>query len=134
MGGRPGAPVIRFGVFEVDLHACELRKRGIRISIQAQPFRLLAILLERPGQLVTRDEVQARLWGDDTFVDFDRGVNLAQTAESLGCAGFRVEDPARIQETLTKARATGRPAVVEIVSDPDIRSKIGWVPPAISGE
>jgi DNA-binding winged helix-turn-helix (wHTH) protein len=77
MGGEPGASVIRFGIFELDLHTCELRKRGVRIKIQAQPLQLLAMLLERPGQVVTRQQLQARLWGGDTFVDFERGVNKA---------------------------------------------------------
>jgi DNA-binding response OmpR family regulator len=77
MRGEPGSSLVRFGIFEADLQACELRKRGIRIRLQAQPFQLLATLLEQPGQVVTRQELQMRLWAGDTFVDFDRGVNKA---------------------------------------------------------
>ncbi|HET9176931.1 MAG TPA: winged helix-turn-helix domain-containing protein [Terriglobia bacterium] len=68
---------IRFGHFEVDLHSRELRKHGSKIRLQEQPFQVLAILLERPGELVTRDELRRRLWLQDTFVDFDVGLNTA---------------------------------------------------------
>src|SRR5579859_3788970 len=68
---------LRFGVFEVDLLAGELRKHGIRIRLQEQPFRVLVTLLERPGEIVTRDELQKELWPADTFVDFDHGLNKA---------------------------------------------------------
>src|SRR5260370_21990398 len=67
----------RFGVFELDLRAGELRKHGLRIRIQEQPFQVLALLLERPGDVVTREELQKKLWPADTFVDFDHGLNKA---------------------------------------------------------
>jgi DNA-binding winged helix-turn-helix (wHTH) protein len=81
----PQAP-IRFGVFEVDLKTRELRKRGIKVRLQDQPFEVLAALLERPGQLVTREELQNRIWAGNTFVDFDRGLNKAinRIREALG--------------------------------------------------
>jgi TolB-like protein/Flp pilus assembly protein TadD len=65
---------IRFGVFEVDLRAGELRKQGVKIRLQEQPFQILQILLEHAGQVVTREELQQRIWPSDTFVDFDHGV------------------------------------------------------------
>jgi TolB-like protein/DNA-binding winged helix-turn-helix (wHTH) protein/Flp pilus assembly protein TadD len=68
---------LRFGVFEVDLRAGELRKHGLRIRLQEQPFQVLAMLLEHPGEVVTREELQKRLWPVDTFVDFDHGLNKA---------------------------------------------------------
>src|SRR5437773_9964786 len=72
------APVrLRFGVFEVDLRAGELRKHGVKLRLQEQPFQVLAMLLERPGETVTRDELRNRLWTAETFVDFDHGVNKA---------------------------------------------------------
>lgn len=79
-------PPIRFGYFEVDLKARELRRRGIKVRLQDQPFEVLAALLERPGQLVTREQLQARIWAADTFVDFDRGLNKAinRIREALG--------------------------------------------------
>ncbi|HLK51173.1 MAG TPA: winged helix-turn-helix domain-containing protein [Bryobacteraceae bacterium] len=66
-----------FGVFEADEARGELRKRGIRIKLHAQPFRVLTLLLERPSEIVTREEMRQRLWGQDTFVDFDHGLNSA---------------------------------------------------------
>jgi TolB-like protein/DNA-binding winged helix-turn-helix (wHTH) protein len=71
------ARIIRFGVFEVDLKASELRKHGFRIKLAEQPFQVLAMLLERPGETVTREELRAKLWQGDTFVDFDHGLNNA---------------------------------------------------------
>jgi cholera toxin transcriptional activator len=68
---------IRFGIFEVDLEAGELRRQGLKVKLQQQPFQILAMLLESPGAVVTREELQKRLWPTDTFVDFDRGLNRA---------------------------------------------------------
>lgn len=68
-----------FGAFEVDLKSAELRKRGIRVKLQDQPFQILAFLMEHPGDLVTREEIRQRLWAAHTFVDFDRSLNKAMT-------------------------------------------------------
>lgn len=68
---------LRFGVFEVDLRAGELRKRGLQVRLQEQPFQVLVMLLEHPGEVVTREELQKKLWPADTFVDFDHGLNKA---------------------------------------------------------
>src|SRR5215217_5407211 len=65
--------IIRFGAFEVDLKAAELRKQGLRLRLQEQPFQVLAALLENPGEVVSREELFGRLWQDGTVVDFDRG-------------------------------------------------------------
>lgn len=67
----------RFGVFELDLQAGELRRSGIKVKLQEQPFQVLSLLLERPGEVVTREELRDRLWRADTFVDFDHGLNAA---------------------------------------------------------
>ena len=72
LGGRR-----RFGVFEVDLRAGELRKHGLKIRIQEQPFQVLATLIEHAGEVVTREELQRKLWPGNTFVDFDHGLNNA---------------------------------------------------------
>jgi TolB-like protein/DNA-binding winged helix-turn-helix (wHTH) protein/Tfp pilus assembly protein PilF len=69
--------MIRSGVFEIDLKAFEIRKHGLRLKLAEQPFQVLAILLEKPGEVVTRDELRERLWTGETFVDFDHGVNNA---------------------------------------------------------
>ncbi len=68
---------IRFGVFELDARAGELRKAGTKLKLEGQPLAVLAILLEHPGQVVTREELQARLWPGGTFVDFEQGINAA---------------------------------------------------------
>ena len=77
---------MRFGVFEIDSSARELRKHGVRIKLQDQPFAVLLILLEKPGQLVTKEELQQRLWPADTFVEFDKGIYNAmkRLRETLG--------------------------------------------------
>src|SRR5215472_1678756 len=67
----------RFGVFEVDLHAAELRRNGLKVKLQEQPFQILTLLLERPGEVVTREDLRNRLWPADTFVDFDHSLNAA---------------------------------------------------------
>jgi Tol biopolymer transport system component/DNA-binding winged helix-turn-helix (wHTH) protein len=73
----PDAKVVRFGAFEVDLSSGELRKHGTRLRLQEQPFKVLATLLERRGEVVTREELVKLLWPDGTFVDYDRGLNAA---------------------------------------------------------
>lgn len=69
--------IVQFGLFELDLDARELRKSGVRIKLQEQPFQILSMLLERPGAVVTREELQKKLWLGDTFVDFDLSLNSA---------------------------------------------------------
>ena len=78
--------VFRFGAFELDEASGELRKNGLRIKLHSQPFQILVMLLEQPAQLVTREEMRQRLWGEDTFVDFDHGLNTAinRVREALG--------------------------------------------------
>src|SRR5260370_30995943 len=68
---------IKVGPFEADIHTHELWKEGIRIKLLGQPFEILAVLLSKPGQLVTREELRSRLWPVDTFVDFNHGLNPA---------------------------------------------------------
>src|SRR5260370_18866719 len=77
---------VRFGVFEVDFEAGELRKSGLKVALQEQPFRVLALLLENSGKLVSRDELQQKIWSADTFVEFDRGLNTAinKVRDALG--------------------------------------------------
>jgi len=92
--------VVRFGAYEVDLRSAELRKSGVKVRLTGQPFQILAILLGQPGELVTREELQKRLWPADTFVDFDRGLNAAinRVREALGDSA---ENP-RFVETLPR--------------------------------
>src|SRR5438067_9463885 len=91
--------VVRFGVFEVDLRAGELRKKGVRIRLQEQPLQVLAVLLEQPGQLVTREELKQKLCGG-TIVDFDHSIN--STINKLREALVDSADTPRFIETLPR--------------------------------
>jgi len=82
----PSPRTVRFGLFELDVRAGELRKRGLRVPLQGLPIQLLTILLENSGQVVTREDLRARLWPADTFVDFDHSLHnaIARLREALG--------------------------------------------------
>src|SRR5215470_14848366 len=73
----PPVQVMRFGVFELDVRSGELRKRGVKLPLQGLPIQVLTILLEKPGEVVTRDELRNRLWPAGTFVDFDHSLHNA---------------------------------------------------------
>jgi len=92
--------IARFGAFEADLRSGELHKNGVKIKLQEQPFQVLAMLLRRPGDVITREELQKAVWPADTFVDFDRGLNKAinKIREALGDSA---DDP-RFVETLPR--------------------------------
>jgi DNA-binding winged helix-turn-helix (wHTH) protein len=77
MDAAPEKRFAKFGPYEADLRTGELRKHGIRLRLQEQPFQVLSMLLMNPGELVTREQLQTRLWASDTFVDFDHGLNTA---------------------------------------------------------
>jgi DNA-binding winged helix-turn-helix (wHTH) protein len=96
----PSARVVRFGVFEVDLHNAELRKQGVRIRLHGQPFQVLEALLERPGELVTRDDLKQKLWPENSYGDFEHGINAAinRVREALGDSS----DNPRFVETLPR--------------------------------
>ncbi len=80
------ASVCRFGVFELDLRAAELRKNGVKLRLQDQPYQVLLKLLEHHGEIVSREELRSILWHEDTFVDFETGLNTAikRLRETLG--------------------------------------------------
>ena len=90
----------RFGAFEVDLRTGELRKKGVRIKLQEQPFQVLTVLLQNPGELVTRETLRSTIWPADTFVDFDNSLNTAvnKLREALGDSA----DSPRFIETLPR--------------------------------
>src|SRR5262249_9811544 len=98
--GRGNLQTIRFGVFELDLSAGELRKQGVKVRLQEQPFRILQMLLESPGRLVSREELRTTLWPSNSYVDFDQGLNRAinKLREALGDSA---EKP-RFIETLAR--------------------------------
>jgi TolB-like protein/DNA-binding winged helix-turn-helix (wHTH) protein/Flp pilus assembly protein TadD len=109
----------RFGVFELDLCSGELRKHGLRIRLQEQPFQVLATLLAHPGEVVTREELQKKLWPADTFVDFDHGLNKAinKIRDALGDSA---ESP-RFVETIAR-RGYRFLAEVKVTEGPAVRS------------
>jgi DNA-binding winged helix-turn-helix (wHTH) protein len=77
--GHRSAQIVRFGLFEADLQTGELRKSGVKVPLQGQPFQVCAILLTRSGELVSREELRQQVWPEDTFVDFDHALNTAIT-------------------------------------------------------
>jgi eukaryotic-like serine/threonine-protein kinase len=91
-----GSRTIRFGAFEADLPSGEVRKSGSRIKLQDQPFKVLQILLEHPGDLVTREELQSRIWPEDSFGDFDHAVNVA-VGKLRAALGDSAENPSFIE-------------------------------------
>ena len=136
------AQVIRFATFEVDLRSGELRKSGVRLKLSDQPFQVLAILLEQPGQVVTRQELQKRLW-PDTFVDVDHNLNTAinKIREALGDSA---ENP-RVVETLSgrgyrfvapvnNGVASSNPLVADVLVDkPKAKGRRTYYVPVILG-
>jgi DNA-binding winged helix-turn-helix (wHTH) protein len=93
-------PVVRFGTFEVFFASNEIRKAGVKIRVQQQPMKLLEILLDHPGEVVTREELRSRIWTDENFGDFDQAVNIA-IAKLRNALGDSAESP-RYIETLPK--------------------------------
>src|SRR3954469_19687613 len=100
MGPSRHTSVVRFGTYEIALHSGELRKAGVRIRVQQQPLRLLELLLERPGEVVTREELRSRIWPNESFGDFDQAVNVA-IAKLRGALGDSADNP-RFIETLPR--------------------------------
>jgi cholera toxin transcriptional activator len=125
MSAEPST-IFRFGVYEADTASGELRKSGIRLRVQEQPFQALLLLLERPGEVVTREELRQKLWPSDTFVDFDHSLNtiinklreaLGDTAsnprfiETLAKRGYRFLLPV---ESVTNHRSSGDLAQAQV--------------------
>jgi DNA-binding winged helix-turn-helix (wHTH) protein len=117
--------IVRFGVFAVDLAAGELRKNGVRVRLQDQPFQVLALLLERPAETVTREDLRQKLWPADTFVDFDHSLNTAvnklrealgdsasspRYVETLARRGYRFLAPVERDEAIAPLGALTSPA------------------------
>src|SRR5947208_17144612 len=82
--------ILRFGVFEVDVRAGEVRKQGVRVKLQEQPYQNLTILVQRPGDVVKREELRLAIWPTDTYVDVDNGVNTSinKLRKAPGDSGF----------------------------------------------
>jgi DNA-binding winged helix-turn-helix (wHTH) protein len=93
--------LIRFGVFEVDARSGEVRKAGVRIKLQDQPFKVLLTLLDHPGEVITREDLRARIWPNESFGDFDHAMNVA-IAKLRTALGDSADTP-RYVETLHRA-------------------------------
>lgn len=135
---------IRFGVFEADLRTGELRKSGIRIKLQSQPFKLLAILLAHAGEIVTREELQRQIWGSETVVNFDHSLGTAinkvrealldsaenpHYIETLAKRGYRFIAPIQVLEPV-EAQPVAPPAPPAVPAFPKIESEVVSATPA----
>src|SRR6202162_357530 len=119
MESPPPNPVVRFGTYEVFLQSGEVRKEGLRIKAQHQPMKLLEILLEHPGEVVTREKLRGRVWPNESFGDFDQALNIA-IGKLRSALGDAAENP-RFIETLPKR---GYRFLAEVsVLDTDARPK-----------
>src|SRR5215831_14077968 len=142
------SPILRFSIFEVNLQTGELRRKGQKVKLQDQPFQVLAALLERPGEVVTREELRSRLWPADTFVDFDHRLAAAisklrdalndsaenpRFVETVGRRGYRfmvpVEPVTAAAEVIQLQRGREPP-----VAPPAQRKPTLWRPASISIE
>ncbi len=125
-GSTKSGERVRFGFFEADLAAGELRRRGLKVKLQDRPFQILALLLSRPGQMVTREELRQALWPADTFVDFNNGINIAvnKLREALGDSA---ENP-RFIETVGRRGYRWIPDVVRSPEpEPSAEARAGQV-------
>jgi cholera toxin transcriptional activator len=124
--------IARFGVFEADLNAGELRKSGVKLRLQGQPFLVLALLLERAGEVVTREDLRQKLWPSDTFVDFDHSLNTAinkvrealgdsasspRYVETLARRGYRFVAPVEIPQPISQQSPKSDAAQKDVVRE-----------------
>src|ERR1700752_2972423 len=131
---------VRFGVFEADMEAGELRKHGLRLKLSEQPFQILAMLVARPGEVVSREVLRERLWPSDTFVDFDHGLNNAvmrlrevlrdssdhpRFIETLPRRGYRFIAPVELKGAATENPAQDVVATEKTAGVADIAPKNG---------
>jgi cholera toxin transcriptional activator len=130
---QPNGKIARFGVFEADLSAGELRKNGVKQRLTGQPFQVLTLLLERAGEVVTREELQQKLWPSDTFVDFDHSLNTAinkvrealgdsasspRFVETLARRGYRFIAPVQDGSASIRPPLSDPPPVIAVVPAP----------------
>jgi Tol biopolymer transport system component/DNA-binding winged helix-turn-helix (wHTH) protein len=149
---------VRFGVYEADLRAGELRKHGIRIHLQRQPFKVLAALVEHPGELVTREDLRQRIWGPEVVVDFDHSLGTAinklrealcdsadtpQYIETLAKRGFRfiapvepiiIPPPREIEKPVVIAPPIPAPIVIETLPAPVTSTRAPVAAPLVSAQ
>ena len=120
--------IIRFSTFEVNLHTGELRQRGLKVKLQEQPLQVLAALLERPGELVTREELRGKLWPADTFVDFDHSLNAA-IKRLRDALGESAETPIFVETVARRGYRFIAPVVQDAAPQSEAVPMSGSVPP-----
>jgi DNA-binding winged helix-turn-helix (wHTH) protein len=125
--------VLQFGTYEIALQSGELRKAGVRIKVQQQPLKLLELLLEHPGEVVTREQLRSRIWPNESYGDFDQAVNVA-IAKLRGALGDSADNP-RYIETLPRRgyrfiaqvvvvkRPTNQPELLGEVAAPEVAER-----------
>src|SRR5437016_9262716 len=128
----PASPVLRFDRYELDVRTSELRKHGVKLRLQGQPLQVLATLLKRAGDLVTREELRAQIWPADTFVDFDHSLHnaIARLREALGDSAQKP----RFIETLPRRGYRFMGQLEEVAVEPAVRpveerEAVGLPPP-----
>src|SRR5215472_3511868 len=151
MNGRVGgeSATRRFGVFELDLRAGELWRNGCKIKLQEQPFQVLALLLEKPGEVVTREDLRNRLWAADRFVDFDHSLNAAirRLRDALGDSadnptfvatvarrGYRFLAPVTIPYNGSSGSVAGPQLIPDVPKPAAAHSHLWWVAGATAVE
>jgi len=128
MSANSSSSIVRFGTFEVNFQTGELRERGQKVKLQEQPLQVLAALLERPGEMVTREELRSKLWPADTFVDFDHSLNAAikrlrdALGESADAPVFIETLARRGYRFIAPVNGSSAPSGIEIAAAPE-RSK-----------
>src|SRR5438132_1419253 len=118
---RARKQVVRFGTFELDLQNSELRRQGVRVQLQPKPLQMLEALLERRREVITRDELRQRLWGEETFVDYESGLNTAANRLRLKLSDS-AENP-RYIETIARI---GYRFIAPV-------ERVDWDPPSVAG-
>ena len=133
-------PIIRFGEFEVNLHSGELRQQGQKVKLQEQPFQVLVALLERPGEVVSREELRSKLWPADTFVDFDHSLNAAikRLRDTLGDSAetpvFIETIPRRGYRFIGAINDPATPGEIVVAAAPEVRRTLSsrrWIAAAV---
>src|SRR6266571_4365200 len=137
-----GPRSLQFGIFEVDLLAGELRRSGSKVKLQGQPFQILTMLLDRPGEVVTREELQKKLWPADIFVDFDHSLNAAirrlrdalgdsaenpRFVETVARRGYRFLSPVSALPSNGNGGIGAASAVAETAAPPTLRFYKWWM-------
>ena len=119
------SPIVRFGIYEADVAAGELRKNGLKVKLQGKPFEIMTILFENAGEVVSREQLHKRLWPVDTFVDFDHGLNNAMNKlrYALGDSAENSRFIAPVEQTIQELAPVSTSADVSVPAGPAVRKE-----------